>query len=196
MAKRKLKKVPRLLKTTGAADRLSKALAKCTKAELIDALVELARTDSGMMRRLESRFGVEASPDELVAATGVAISDATDFDERDINHNFDYDYEAYEAVKRNFGRLITLGHLRSAMDLSLELMSQGSYQVEMSDEGLMTDDIKECLQVVIKALRKCDLPVDEVVAWCTAMVTKDRVAFICDEELRSLQDQFKKSRSR
>src|SRR5450759_408028 len=125
MAKRRLKKVPRLPNTTGSADRLGKALAKRTKAELVDVIVELARTDSGMMRRLESRFSVEASPDELVAATGVAISDATDFDERDINHNFDYDYEAYEAVKRNFGRLITLGHLRSAMDLSLELMSQG-----------------------------------------------------------------------
>jgi hypothetical protein len=118
-------------------------------------------------------------------STGVEISDATDFDERDINHNFSYDYEAYSAVKRNFGRLIDLGHLRSAMELSLELMSQGSYQVEVSDEGLMTDDIKECLQVVIKALRKCDPPADEVVAWCAAMVTKDRVGFICDTELGS-----------
>ena len=196
MAKRKLKKVPRLLKTTGAADRLSKALAKCTKAELIDALVELARTDRGLMRRLESRFDVEASPDELVAATGSAINDATDFDERDINHNFSYDYEAYSAVKRNFGRLIDLGHLRSAMELSLELMSQGSYQVEVSDEGLMTDDIKECLHVVIKALGTCDLPADEVVAWCEGMVKRDRVGFVCDEELRSLQDQFKTSCSR
>ena len=96
MPKRRLKKVPRLPQTTGSADRLGKALAKRTKAELVDVIVELARTDSGIMRRLESRFSVEASPDELVAATGVAISDATDFDERDINRNFSYDYEAYK----------------------------------------------------------------------------------------------------
>ena len=44
--------------------------------------------------------------DELVAATRQAIADATDFDERDINRNFDYDYEAYSEVKRNLGRLI------------------------------------------------------------------------------------------
>ena len=44
------------------------------------------------------------------------------------------------------------------MELSLELMKQGSYQVEMSDEGLMTDDIEECLRVVVQALKKCDLP--------------------------------------
>jgi hypothetical protein len=28
-------------------------------------------------------------------------------------------------------------------------MKQGSYQVEMSDEGLMTYDIEECLQAVV-----------------------------------------------
>ena len=44
-------------------------------------------------------------------------------------------------------------------------MKQGSYQVEMSDEGLMTQDIEECLRVVLQALKKCDLPPDEVVAW-------------------------------
>jgi len=26
----------------------------------------------------------------------------------------------------------------------------------MSDEGLMTEDIEDCLSVVIKALKKCD----------------------------------------
>ena len=70
-------------------------------------------------------FELKAPPEELVAATRQAIADATYFDKRDINRNFDYDYEAYEAVKRNLTRLIDLGHLRSAMDLSLELMSQG-----------------------------------------------------------------------
>lgn len=104
------------------------------------------------------------------------------------NYNFSYDYEAYSTVKRNFGRLIEAGHLREAMELSLELMSQGSYQVEMSDEGMMTEDIEDCLQVVIKALHKCDLPTADVTAWYAAMVKKDRVGFICDSELRAPQD--------
>ena len=38
-----------------------------------------------------------------------------------------YDYEAYHEVKRNLGRLVTLGQLRPAMELCLELMKQGSY---------------------------------------------------------------------
>ncbi len=139
---------------------------------------------------------VEASLEELVESTRLTISDATDFDERQINYNFDYDSEAYDEVKRNFGRLIKLGHLRRAMELSLELMKQGSHQVEMSDEGLMTGEIEECLQVVISSLRKCDLPVGEVIAWCKAMLQSDRVGFICDDELRALQKRAESARSK
>ena len=95
-------------------------------------------------------------------------------------------------VRRNLKRLIDLGELRLAMELSLELMKQGSYQVEMSDEGLMTDDIEECLMPVIRALEKCDLPSGEVVAWCEAMKKRDRVGFICEGQLQSLQSRFKK----
>ena len=51
-------------------------------------------------------------------------------------------------MKRNFGRLI---HWPSgAVWNLLELMNRGSYQVEMSDEGMMTEDIEECLQVVAR----------------------------------------------
>src|SRR5829696_5104555 len=96
-------------------------------------------------------------------------------------------HEAYGEVKRNLGRLIDSGQLRLAMELALELMKQGSYQVEMSDEGLMTEDIEACLSVVLKALRKCALPADEVLAWCSAMRANDRVGFIAMESLQSLQ---------
>ena len=128
--------------------------------------------------------------EELVAATRQAIADATDFDEREINRNFAYDYGAYEAVKRNLSRLIGSGQLRPAMELALELMKQGSYQVEMSDEGLMSEDIEDCLSVVIQAVSKCDLPAAEVIAWCSAMLENDRVGFIAEEPLQSLRDRF------
>ncbi|MHC4178306.1 MAG: hypothetical protein ACYSWU_12415 [Planctomycetota bacterium] len=161
---------------------------------MIDVLVELAR-DRNVLRQLDARLELEAPPRELVVATRQAIADATDFDERDINRNFSYDYAAYEAVKRNLGRLVGLGQLRLAMELSLELMDQGSYQVEMSDEGLMTDDIEECLTVVIGALRKCDLPASKLTAWCRDMLKKDRVGFICEEELKALRHDLEASRS-
>jgi hypothetical protein len=81
------------------------------------------------------------------------------------------------------------------MKLSLELMEKGSCQVEMSDEGLMTEDIEECLRVVIQAFKQCDLPTGEVVAWCAAMLKSDRAGCICDRELRAMQHQFEGSRS-
>ena len=192
MAKRRPKN---LEPKVDAGERLRSALAKRPKSELIDVLVELAREDRGILRQLDARFELEAPPQELVAATRQAIGDATDFDERDANRNFAYDYGAYEAVKRNLTRLVKLGQLRLAMELSLELMDQGSHQVEMSDEGLMTDDIEECLSVVIKALKQCDLPTGEKIAWCKEMLHRDRVGFIYEEELQALQRHFEASGS-
>ena len=177
-------------KPPGPTAALRQALARRKKAELVDVLMELAEADCGVLRQLTARFDVATPPDQLVAATRQAIADATDFDERDINRNFDYDYEAYGEVKRNLDRLIGSGQLRLAMPLALELMKRGSYQVEMSDEGMMTEDLEDCLKVVLEALRKCDLPAAEVIAWCSAMLEDDRVGFIAREPIRSLRDHF------
>ena len=187
MSKRQLNKV---IQTTEVAPRLRKALAKRTKEELLDTLVELAEEDRGVFRRLAARFELEGSAHELAAATRQAIADATDFDERDSNRNFSYDYEAYGEVKRNLSRLIKLKELHLAMELSLELMKQGSRQVEMSDEGLMTHDIEECLRVVLSAVKKSGYTPEEVVTWCVAMASSDRVGSICDRELAKLRKSF------
>jgi hypothetical protein len=187
MSKRKLKKAAPASKRPESMAQLRRALSRRKKAELVDTLLGLAQADRGVLRQLTARFDVAAAPDELVAATHQAIADATAFDERDINRNFAYDYEAYGEVKRNLGRLIGAGQLPLAMRLALELMKQGSYQVEMSDEGLMTQDIEDCLDVVLKALAKSELPAAEVIAWCTAMLETDRVGFIAREPLQSLR---------
>ena len=187
MSQRKPKKAAPASKRPESMAPLRRALSRRKKAELVDTLLELAQADRGILRQLTSRFDVAAAPDELVAATRQAIADATAFDERDINRNFAYDYEAYHELKRNLGRLIDSGRLRQAMPLALELMKQGSYQVEMSDEGLLTQDIEECLTVVLKALEKCDLPANEVIAWCSAMLDNDHVGFIAREPLEALR---------
>ena len=190
MSKSKPKKAGPTTKRPESMAPLRRALSRRRKAELVDTLLELAQADRGVLRQLTARFDVAAAPNELVAATHQAIADATAFDRRDINRNFAYDDEAYGEVKRNLGRLIGSGQLQPAMRLALELMKQGSYQVEMSDEGLMTQDIEDCLDVVLKALEKCDLPATEVIAWCSAMLDADRVGFIAEKSLQSLRNQF------
>jgi hypothetical protein len=188
MSKHKSKKAASPRKPADTTAGLRKALNARSKPELVNALLELAQADRGVLRQLTARFDVAAAPKELVAATRQAIADATDFDEREINSNFDYDYQAYEEVKRNLARLIASGNLREAMTLSLELMKQASRQVEMSDEGMMTDDIEECLSVVLKELKKGDLLANDVIAWCSAMLANDRVGFIAREPLQSLRN--------
>lgn len=188
MSKHQSKKATSPRKPADPTAGLRKALNARSKADLVSVLLELAQDDRSVFRQLTARFDVAAAPKELVAATRQAIADATDFDEREINRNFDYDYEAYNEVKRNLARLIASGNLREAMKLSLELMKQASRQVEMSDEGMMTDDIEDCLSVVLKELKKCELPANDVIAWCSEMLANDRVGFIARDPLQSLRN--------
>ena len=187
MPKRRAKQAAKMV---DPRERLRQTLAARTKAELIDALLELAEDNRRIMRQLDERFEVEAAADELIGATRQAIADATYFDQRDINRNFDYDDAAYDAVKRNLARLVGSGQFRPAMDLSVELMVKASRQIEMSDEGLMTDDVEDCLRVVIEGLARCGLPAAEVAAWCDQMLAADSMGFVCNAELKSLRRQF------
>jgi uncharacterized Zn finger protein len=169
---------------------LQRALARQRKVDLVNLLLELAQANRRALRQLSARLDMTATADALLAATRQAIADATAFNPRDINRNFAYDYEAYQEVKGNLARLISVGQLRRAMELALELMKRGSHQVEMSDEGLMSEDIEDCLRVVLQALRTCALPANEVMAWCSAMLANDRVGFIAEESLQSLRTHF------
>lgn len=176
------------------ASALRQALMRRKKAELVEVLIELAELDRGMLRQLTARFDVATSlsPDALMSATRQAIVAATHFDVRQINRNFAYDHAAYGEVKRNLNRLIETGELRPAMTLALELMKRGSDQVEMSDEGMMTGEIEACLIEVIGALKTCDLPASEVLAWCSTMLKTDRVGFIAREPIEALQSHWQR----
>jgi hypothetical protein len=180
--------IPSPLESTIATE-LRSALTGRKKAELVDLLVELAEGDRGVLRQLASRLAVPMTPANLIVTTRHAIADATRFDEREINRNFAYDYQAYGTVKQNLSQLVASGQWKPAMELALELMEQGSYQVEMSDEGLMTEDIEDCLRVVIEAIGNSSLPDDVVTAWSLAMLASDRVGFIAHEPLQALRNQ-------
>jgi hypothetical protein len=164
-----------------------RALTKRKKSELVDDLMDPAQADRGVLRQLTARFDVAATSSSAVAATRQVIAGATAFDEREVNRNFAYDHGAYAEVKRNLGRPIGTGPLRPAMMLALELMKRGSCKVGMSDEGLMTEGIESGLKVVLDALKECDLPAVEVIAWCSGMLEGDSVFFIAGGPLESLR---------
>ena len=181
------KRGSRNLKSRDPVQGMAEALSKRPKEELVQALLELARQDPKASRRITNYFGIPLSGESLVSETRRAIACATDFDEREANQNFDYDSEAYETVQRNLATLAKSGLLEQAMELSLELMRRGSYQAEQSDEGLMTDEIEECLEAVLKAVRGSTLPAQAIAAWSREMMRADRGEFICRDALEALE---------
>jgi len=185
------KKTHRKLPSTGSASatiqELQAALMKQKKADLVEFCLQLARKDTALLRQFMSTFQVSTPRKDLVATIRRAIVEATEYDDRDLNRNFYYNSEAYEDVQINLGRLIQNGEHCAAMELALELMEQGSEQVEASDEGLMTEDIEHCLSVVILALPNSDRLPRDILAWCKAMREADQVGFISEAALESLR---------
>ena len=55
---------------------------------------------------------------------------------------------------------------------------------------MMTEEIEDCLKVVLKALKKSDLPAAEVITWCSAMLESDRNGFILREPIQALRTHF------
>lgn len=149
-------------------------------------ILAIAKEHAVVARELEDRLTIEKPVDLLVADVPSAVDRATDFDERVMNHSFVVDWQAYADVQKGLSQLVELaGPLADAKSLTLKLMKEGSYQVECSDEGLMTDAISQCLKPVIRAVKAAGG--DEAVKWAGDVRTADRVGFIGDKELAELR---------
>src|SRR5258708_3941653 len=91
---------------------LSRELKRLDKNALISCLNEMADSIPEAWRFLEGRL--DLSPNtvgDLVARAKSAIANATDFDDRQVNHNFDYDWAAYEQVEKYFRQIVKLDRL-------------------------------------------------------------------------------------
>ena len=153
----------------------------------METLVQLAKRNAAIRRELERKFNVELPPDDLIAATRSAIDEATDYDERDMNTNFHVDYDAYKAVHRNFKLLIKQQKLTDVMKLAKHLLKSGSEQVEMSDEGMMSSEIEEAIDLVVVAVKKANLPNEQVRKWCDEMLSADSNGYLETDAIESLR---------
>ncbi len=180
-------KKPRKLTYTDRFPQIEKALGKRTKANIIELILLLAKENALLTRDLERELAIEKPIDLLVGDISSAIDRATDFDEREVNYDFDVDWQAYEDVREGLKKLIELGQLEHAKHLAVRLMLAGSYQVECSDEGLMADDIQDCLRLVIQAVQAANDK--DSAEWAAKMLGSDRVGCICDQELKKLAGQ-------
>ena len=178
-------KKPRKLELPERFPPIDSELRKRTKVDLIAMILVIAKKHAVVARELEVRLNIKKPVDLLVADVSSAIDRATEFDERLMNHNFDVDWEAYADVLKGLSLLVEQGHLENAKSLALKLMKDGSYQVECSDEGLMTDNICQCLKPVIAAVKKAGGR--DADRWANDMRLADGVGFICKKELARLQ---------
>jgi hypothetical protein len=119
MMTKRMPSKPKSLTKANSLGSLRAALQKRTKEELVGLVLQWARSSRTTRQELELRFDAKVSTRELVAQTRQAIADATDFDDRQINYNSDYDYKAYETIARNFKLLIKAEQLAHAMELGL-----------------------------------------------------------------------------
>ena len=161
--------------------RIAQALKRLTNGDLSNLLLGLADGFDDVRITLETLLDIDHSTAELIAEAKLAIAKATFVPGHQINCNFAYDYDAYERIGWCFAQLIAGGQLHEAMTLSENFARSGSHQIEMSDEGLMTDDIVECLKVVATALSKSDVPATEQAAWLDRLDRADAVGVLCDD---------------
>ncbi len=185
----KQKKVPKKEEKVDRFALIEASLKKKTKSDLVGLLLATAKFSDDTCRELEIWLNIDKPVDLLVADVSSAIDRATTVDERMLNRNFDVDWLAYEEVELGFEKLIAHSELTHVKSLALEMMKRGSYQVECSEEGIMTEDIEACLKPVIRAVEAGDVAAAK--PWAAAMLAADCVGFICDSELKKLSGKKK-----
>ena len=161
---------------------LRKALKKVKKADLVEMTLRAAKHNKETEWLLEKKFGLEKPVDLIVHDICVAIDRATKVNKWELNYNFSFDWDAYDAVRHGLSELIRKDAIAEAKRLALDLMRKGSYQIECSDEGLMQDQIEACLRVVIEAVKESP----DTREWAQEMIRADCVGFVCERELTAL----------
>lgn len=161
---------------------LRAALKKRKKADLVEVALRIAQQDKASQWLLEQEVGLDKPVNLLVHDVEVAIETATAVDERELNRNPAIDWPAYDAVQRGLSQLVRKSGIEPAKALALKLMRKGSYQMECRDEGLMQEEIENCLRPVISAVAASSGDSD----WAREMLRCDRTGCICRQELTEL----------
>lgn len=161
---------------------LRATLKKMKKVDVIELALRIAKEEKASEWMLEREVGLDKPGELLVNDIEIAIKIATQFDELRMNYNPLINWNAYDAVQRGFLQLIQKERIDEAKDLALQLMQRGSYQIECSDEGLMLEEIENCLRPVIAAVAKSP----GGGKWAHEMLLRDGVGFVCRKELIEL----------
>jgi len=160
-------------------------IAKTLRTQRKDSLVQILGKlcDENIHARwiTEAELGMTKPIDIVLHDLQDAIQIATHVDEKRMNHNFSFDWDAYAEVKRLMEMLVSLSAIAEAMEIAVHFMEKASRQIEYSDEGMMLEQVEAGLQPILEALENHDETQRSV--WALRMQTADRVGFVCHEKL-------------
>lgn len=160
---------------------IAKTLRSQRKDSLVQVLIKLCDENIHARWLTEAELGMTKPVELALHDLREAIQLATHVDEKQINHNFSFDWDAYAEVKRLMEMLVSLSALTEAMEIATYFMGQASQQLEYSDEGMMLEEVEKCLQPIFEALENHDET--QRSAWAFRMQVADRVGFVCHKKL-------------
>ncbi len=161
---------------------IDKALRRVRKDTLIQLLSRLC--DESIYARwcIEAELEISKPLDLILHDLREAIRLATDAGDEPVNNNLTTDWKAYAEVKRLMELLVSAGALNEAMEIAIHFMEEASHQIEGSDEGMMLEDVEECLQPVLDALENFDET--QRSSWAFRMQRSDCLGVVCRERLQ------------
>ncbi|MFO0914377.1 MAG: hypothetical protein U0795_15560 [Pirellulales bacterium] len=157
--------------------RMTASLAGLSKEELISFVCESSMRWPALCRHVLMQTEHDQPLTGLIGDIEAAIRAATYVPKEKLNRNFDYDIEEYEQVRIGLRKLMRLGYMTEAMDLAIELLFAGNDQIDASDEGLMAEEIVECVNVVTQVVEATGSEAERQ-AWAQRLASSDDLSIL------------------
>ncbi|AMV32714.1 hypothetical protein VN12_11365 [Pirellula sp. SH-Sr6A] len=161
---------------------IAKTLRTQRKESLVQILTKVCDENIHARWIIEAELGMTKPVELLRHDLREAIQLATHVDEKHINYNFSFDWDAYAEVKRLMEMLVSLSAIPEAMEIAIHFMEKASRQIEYSNEGMMLEQVEAGLHPIFEALENHDET--QRSEWALRLQTADRVGFVCHEKLK------------
>lgn len=139
-----------------------------TKAQLVDLIEGLAASHTDVRQTLQDRVDLaRGAASTLIQGIHRELARFDDQPRR--RGRWDDDYEAdstnFSRVRQRLEALLAQGHADEVVAVGKEILETGSRQIELSDEGEGSEEVRDCLEVVYRALPRSSLSPAEQVLW-------------------------------
>ncbi len=150
-----------------------------TKAELVELLLELAKTHGEVRQSLENRRSLTTGEIRKVLKSirsEIAALEEPAWE----SHHYGYQVRNTDRLKAMLQALVASGQVDAAVRLGPELLAAGTQALEYEHEGESTEAIGDCLDVLFQALDRSSLSPADRIEWVLDMALADEYELCCD----------------